>query len=462
MADIPFQTSAQQIIDLVGGFSNVNHLTHCMTRLRFNLKDESLAIANKSVLEKVPGVLQVVQAGGQFQVVIGKQVEQMYQSVMTLKNSTLDAEPVEQEQSLKNKKFTDSIMEMVSGIIVPFLPALMASAFISISFVLLKLLGLVSENNGIGFFMNGLGQACMYFTPILLGGSAAKYFNLNVYLGNLIGASLLYPTFIEAATKQETIKLFGIIPLVFLNYSQTVFPVIAAVWIASKIYKLLQKIVPKILQSIFVPALAVFISVLVTMTLVGPVIVWLSFQLAAVMSSIYEFSPIVTGILLGATWLIFIVPLGLHWGFIPIFITNLGTLGYEPIMGLLAAMSILSGTAFAAAFRNKDKEKRSEWIGYGILNFLGVSEPALFGIVLRNKLLLRATAIAGGIAGIVLALFGTKVYIFGDPGLLGAPAYISPDGNMNSLYGFIISNIIGFAISFAIVYLSKYDPKNDR
>lgn len=458
MSTIDFKSSAEKIIELVGGLENVSSLTHCITRLRFQLKDNDKAMKNKSQLEKVPGVIQVVQSGGQFQVVIGNEVEKMYDQVILLQSQNVSqvSEPSTEEVTpATKKKITDKIMEMVSGVIVPILPALMASAFVNIVFILLQMLGMVTAEKGFGFFLQGLGQTCMYFLPVLLGGSAAKYFGLNVYLGNLIGAALIYPTFVTAGSNVETIKLFGSVPMVVLNYSQTVFPVIAAVWIASKLYPAFQKVLPKVLHSIFVPMLTFLLSVFVTMLIVGPGIVWLSFQVSAGMLFVYKLSPIICGIILGAIWITFIVPLGLHWGFIPIFLSNIGTLGYEPIAGLLGGIATMSGATFAVALKTNNKDLKSERMGYTLLNLLGVSEPALFGVILRDKKILRSTVIGGALAGLILALFGSKLYVFGVAGILGAPAYMSPDGNMNSLYGFILANIAGFVCSFVLVYLSK-------
>lgn len=458
MAQVDFNKSAQQIVSLVGGKENVQQVTHCVTRVRFALNNQSIASANKDAISKVEGVMQVVEAGGQFQVVIGPKVEKMYDAVVALVGNGTGEVPAEDEGKKEKLKVTDIIMKLVSGIMLPVMPGLIACGMVACLVNVLTMFGL-SADGGTYKVLYGIGQTCMYFFPVLVGGSTAKFFGINEYVGNAIGACLIYPDIVAAASAGESTTFLGFLPLTYNNYTSTVFPAIAAVAFASVVYKFLKKHIPDVVSFVMIPFLTVLITVPVALLVIGPVVNAVSTVLSTVSLAIYNFSPILCGILLGATWLLFIVPLGLHWGFIAIFMNNFVTLGYEPIMGLLAGMCVLSGTLAAVGVRSKDKNIKAMAFSTAISNAFGVSEPGLYGIVLQHKETILTTAIAGAVTGIILAVFHTAIYTMGGTaGVFAFPMYINPDGTMGSLLGMVLSNVVGFVLAFVLTMVWNFDP----
>lgn len=456
---VDYRQSAQQIVALVGGNGNIQSVTHCMTRLRFTLEDREKALANTEEIKKVPGVMQVVEAGGQYQVVIGNAVEKMYKEVVAITGKAEGFVSDESKDDAEGKrKPTDIIMKLVSGILLPVMPGLVACGIIAALYNFLSTLGVVSADTGIGMVLYGIGQTCMYFFPVLVGVSSAKYFNINIYVGGVIGAAMMYPTFISASEAGTALSLFGFIPLTINNYSSTVFPAIVAVWFASVIYKFLKKHMPDVLQYAFVPTITILVTVPIALLIIGPVINTISGWISTVVMAVYNFSPVICGVILGATWLPFLVPLGLHWGFLPIFVNNIVTVGYEPTMGLLAGICALSGTLVAFGLKTKNADMRSMAFSAAISNALGVSEPGLYGIILQHKETIIASAVGGGLAGIIPAVCHTAVYTMGaGGGIFSLPNYIDPSGNANSIIGAVLCNVVGFVLCFVITYFWKFD-----
>ncbi|MCF0105325.1 MAG: PTS transporter subunit EIIC [Holdemanella sp.] len=452
MANVNFKESAKLIVEYVGGKENVAGLTHCITRLRFTLKDESKA--NTEKINEIPGVMKVIQAGGQYQVVIGPAVEKMYDEVVPLVGS----EALNTNQEQKSKKITDKIMKLISGIMMPVMPGLIGCGLVLCLYNVLSLFGVVNNTEGFGFILYAMGQAALYFFPIIVGGSAAKYFGISPYLGNAIGAGMIYPTLTTAAAAGESITLFGVLPYAFKDYTSTVFPVIVAVWFASILYKFFKKIIPDMFQFTLVPMLTLLITVPVSLVVIGPVVNWVSMILSSGVLYVYNLSPVICGAILGATWLLFIVPLGLHWGFIAIFMNNFFTLGYEPIMGLLCGICTISGTLFAYGLKSKDPETRSLAFSTGITNIFGISEPGLYGIILQHKFTIITSMIGGTISGIIPAICKTAVYSFGGAsGIFGLPMYVDPSGASSSFMGAVLANVVGFAVCFALTFFWKFD-----
>lgn len=460
MASVDFRTSASQLVELIGGKANISKVAHCITRVRFTLNDPSIASANMNAVKQIPGVLQVVEAGGQYQVVIGPQVERMYDAVIALTGDNGSEETKDTESSSKTKP-VDFVMKLVSGIMMPMMPALIGCGIISALYNVLSMLNLVTADSGIGCILYAIGQACMYFFPVLVGGSAAKFFGLDVYLGNVVGAAMMYPTLVAAAGAGEITSIFGIIPLTFKDYTSTVFPAIATVWFASVVYKLIKKVMPDILRFTLIPPLTLLITVPVSLLVIGPVVNVASGAISTGMLAIYNLSPILCGIILGGTWVLFIVPLGLHWGFLAIFMNNIITLGYEPIMGLMAGIMGYSGTLLAIAFKSKNPENRSAAIGCAVSNAFGISEPGLYGFILQHKQTIIASSLGGAIAGIIPAVCHSAIYVMGSSaGIFALPAYINPNGDMTSLIGAVLCNVVAFVLCFAFTYIAKFDPDN--
>ena len=455
MTNVNYEDSAKQIVELVGGKENISSVAHCVTRVRFVLKDQSKASENSDAVRKVPGVLQVIEAGGQYQVVIGTAVNEMYDEIIKISGNAA-GEVAADDDEKKKESFLDKVTKLVSGILLPVMPAMIGSGIVMCAFNLLAVLGLVNTEGGMGLIMYAIGQACIYFFPIIIGSSAAKYFKMDSYLGAVLGASLIYPALTAAAGTQT--KLFGVIPLTISDYTSTVFPIIVTCWFASLLYKFLNKNLPKALRFSLTAPITLIVSVPLALLAIGPVTNLLSGYLGAAVFAIYNFSPILCGIILGATWSIFIIPLGLHYGFIPIFINNFMTLGYEPILGLLGGIMTITGVLVAVGLKTKNPETRAQAFSTAITNTLGISEPGLYGIILQHKETMISLALGGAIASIFPAMFHTYSYVIASAsGIFGLTAAINPSGDMSSFIGGVLCNVVGFILCFAFTYFWKFD-----
>lgn len=448
---------ADNILNAVGGKGNVVSLTHCITRLRFRLKDFS--VPKKAEVESLEGVISVVEQGGQYQVVIGNQVEPVYKEVEKLLDSQVKSTEETTEFNEEKVGLFGRFTSMISGIFTPLLGILVTAGLIKGLIAILTVSGVLTTTMNTYIVLNALGDAFMYFFPIFIGSSTAKYFKMNSNIGMLIGAIMVYPTIIAAAGSGDPFSFLGI-PMNLMNYSSTVFPVIVAVWLASLIEKRLQKIIPQGLKYFLVPFIVVLLILPITFFVVGPVITQASNIVADLSFAIYNFNPVLAGLIIGGPWIL-IVMFGLHWAFIPIFINNMATVGFDSLMGLLAANQFaMAAAAIAIGLRVKSKTEKSLGFSTGGTALLGVSEPALYGILLPRKTPLIMAIIGGSVGGAFGGLMGTKMYTFAPSGVFGFTGAINPSGIELGFYGAIVQTLVGFVLAFVLTYFWGYKTKS--
>lgn len=442
---------AAEILEMVGGAENVTFVAHCMTRLRFNLKDES--IVDDAKVKAIDGVIDIRHSAGQYQVIVGPKVDKVYEIVA--KETGVDTGKSAADEG-ETKGF---LGKLISGIMMPVLPALIACGMINAVLSILTTAGVVSAESGIYTLLYGMGNASMYFLPVLVGSSAAKFFGIDQYIGAVLGAILLYPTFVAAAGAGDALDLFGM-KFTMVSYASTVFPAIVAAWFASVLYKWLRAVLPDALAFALVPFLTVAIAAPISLLVVGPVIQQASSLLATAVLAVYQFSPILCGVILGPIFGLVMIPLGLHWALIVISINNIMTVGSDPILGLLCGSMGVVGACLAFAFRSKDPSEKSLGFSCAITSLCGITEPALYGIVLEHKKIIVASMISGAISAVIPAIFNTRTFVMTSSGIFSFPGYMNPSGDMSSLIGAILCNVVGFILTFVLVYI-MYRPDAD-
>lgn len=445
---------AAEILEMVGGTENVTFVAHCMTRLRFNLKDES--IVDDAKVKAIDGVIDIRHSAGQYQVIVGPKVDKVYEIVA--KETGVDTGKSAADEG-ETKGFLGKLMKLISGIMMPVLPALIACGMINAVLSILTTAGVVSAESGIYTLLYGMGNASMYFLPVLVGSSAAKFFGIDQYIGAVLGAILLYPTFVAAAGAGDALDLFGM-KFTMVSYASTVFPAIVAAWFASVLYKWLRAVLPDALAFSLVPFLTVAIAAPISLLVVGPVIQQASSLLATAVLAVYQFSPILCGVILGPIFGLVMIPLGLHWALIVISINNIMTVGSDPILGLLCGSMGVVGACLAFAFRSKDPSEKSLGFSCAITSLCGITEPALYGIVLEHKKIIVASMISGAIGAVIPAIFNTRTFVMTSSGIFSFPGYMNPSGDMSSLIGAILCNVVGFILTFVLVYI-MYRPDAD-
>ena len=333
---------AKDIIKNVGGKENINSLTHCITRLRFKLKDESKA--NDDVLKNMQGIVTVMKSGGQYQVVIGNNVQDVYNDVTAL----IDVDNLNtSSEEKKSGKLLDKAIDVVSGIFQPILGIMAACGMVKGLNALFVAMGLYSDTSGGYMTINAIGDALFTFLPLFLGYTSAKKFGLKPMIGLVVGAIMCYPG-IQASSVSAGkdaiftlfdgtmfaspvyIDFFGI-PVISMDYTGTVIPVILAVYFAAKCEKLFNKFIPDLVKFFFVPMLTLLVALPVAFIVIGPIATFGSTIISEFVFAIRDFSPLLAGAIVGGTWQILVI-FGMHWGFIPVYINNIMTMGYDNVM----------------------------------------------------------------------------------------------------------------------------------
>ena len=468
---------ARIIIQNVGGKSNIISVAHCITRLRFKLKDESKA--NKEVLESTDGVIKVMQAGGQYQVVIGNQVNDVYDAVLEVGHLTAagavdeDGNAVEEDNAGGGKKSPVSMLiDVISGTLQPTLGVLAATGIIKGLLALFDFIGLIPSTSGTYQVWYAVADGFFYFLPIILGYTAAKKFKINEFIGMAIGIALCYPAMVNSTAGEVLGTVFGGtafemsyyqtflgIPVIMpaSGYTSSVVPIILAVAIAAPIEHWLKKVIPDVIKLFVVPFVTLVIMVPLTYLVIGPVASVLCSILSLVFNAIYSIpvvGGIIGGILIGAFWQVLVI-FGLHWGLVPLAMINYGLMGYDTFLSPYFCVSFAQTfVVLAIILKTKNEKTKKVAIPAFISGIFGVTEPAIYGVTLPKKKPFIYSCIAGAIGGAFTGFMNTRSYSIGGLGLFGLPSFIDTTGDMgitNMIY-IIIAILIASAVGFGLTY----------
>lgn len=465
-----YESLAKEIVSNVGGKENVISLTHCITRLRFKLKDESKA--QDEVLKNMNGVVTVMKSGGQYQVVIGNHVPEVYADVMPLLGlEEGENKPAEEE---KSQNLFNKAIDVISGIFQPILGIMAACGMVKGFNALFVALGLYTDTCGGYLVLNAIGDGLFNFMPIFLGYTAAKKFNMKPMLGLVIGAIMCYPSIQNSALSaggealytlfggtmfesQVYTSFFGI-PMIAMDYTGTVVPVIFVVYFASKCEKFFQKFIPDLVKFFFVPMLTLLVAIPAGLLIIGPLATFGSTVIAESVMAVRDFSPLLAGAIVGLFWQVLVI-FGLHWGFIPVYINNIMTNGYDNVMmPFFACTFATSAVVLGILIKTKNKHLREMALPNFISGIFGVTEPAIYGILLPLKKPFIISCIAGGIGGAFYGACNFRKFMVGGMGIFELPAMIEPDGSMGNLIvavsGIGITMVIAFAATL-ILYKDK-------
>lgn len=460
-----YEALAKDIIKHVGGKENINGLSHCVTRLRFKLKNE--AVANTDVLKNMDGIVTVIQSGGQYQVVIGNHVSEVYAQVMTAGGLQ---EGGSEAASGERMGLFNSFIDMISGVFSPTLGVLAATGMIKGFTALFLTVGLLTKESGTYQILNALGDCLFYFFPIFLGYTSAKKFGANIFIGMAIGATLVYPSFgtITAAGEPLYTLFSGTIfespvyitflgiPVILMSYTSSVIPIIISTYIGSKLEAFFRKVTPSVVRTFLVPFFTLLVTVPLALIAIGPVSTWAGQLLGQGTLFLYNLSPVIEGLLVGAFWQVFVI-FGLHWGLVPIALNNMAVLKSDPILAASFGASFAqTGAVLAIMLRTKNAKLKSLSIPAIISGIFGVTEPAIYGITLPRKKPFILSCVAAAVGGGIVGLMGTKGYILGGLGIFGIPSYISPDGMDKGFYGAIAAIVISFILGFILVFFSGF------
>lgn len=444
-----YKTLADEILRGVGGKENVNSVVHCATRLRFKLKDTRKADA--AGLKENPGVIMVVESGGQFQVVIGNHVGAVYEALV--RGSAL-SDGSDDDRGDNGSVFARAI-DVISGIFTPFIGIMAASGILKGFLALALACGWMVPESGTYKVWFAASDAMFYFFPLVIGYTAGKKFGGNPFVTMMIGGAMVHPLMIAAFDVQQSgahSEHFLGIPLVFINYTSSVIPVILAAWASSWLEKQSMKILPGALRNFITPLICLMVIVPLTFLVIGPVATWASQQLAHGYQFVYHVSPMVAGAFMGALWQVCVI-FGLHWGLVPLMINNFSVLGHDTMLPLLLpAVMGQVGAVAGVMLRTKDVRTRAlsgSAISAGIF---GITEPAVYGITLPHRRPFIFGCVGGALGAAVLGYFQTTAYSFGFPSVFTFTQIIPPTGFDKT----VTAGIAGTLIALLFAALATY------
>lgn len=420
---------ADDIVSYVGGQENVISLYHCITRLRFKLKDTSIAKVNKDKIEKLTGVLSVVEANGQFQVVIGSDVSDVFQTILAnyhIKNA-LDNTEDDDVESNKTGNIVIRFFNTLSAIFNPIIIALAGAGMLKALLVVFTTYHLLSNQDSTYKILAAAGNSVFYFLPLFLAISAARIFKANMFISLAIVASLLEPNFVSMVVKNGTTVDFFSIPTVLMGYSGTVIPAIIAIYVYAHLEKLLKKFIPKSMEIFALSLVALIIMVPLTVLVIGPIGVMLGDGLGNAMNFISGESGLLAGLLIGGGWT-FLVMMGIHWGVVPIMVNNLALHGYDTLRPMIAAATFASaGVALGVFLKSRNKETKGLALSSLLPALLGgITEPIVYGLSVKYKKPLIAQVIVGGLVGAFMGALQVKAIVYVFPALTTLPAFFGP------------------------------------
>jgi len=457
MASVDYKALAPQILEKVGGEANIASMTHCATRLRLKLKDESKA--DKASVEKLPGVITVMPAGGQFQVVIGNDVPVLYEEMTRI--TALGEQGGSDEGKAAGGNLLNRFIELISSIFLPSLWPLAGAGLLKAFLSLFTTFGWLSTESTTYTILNASADAIFYFLPLFLAINASKRFKTNQFTSMALAGALVYPSIVAFASSTDQVTFFGL-PVIAMNYTSSVIPIIIAVWLQSYLERFLNRVLPHWLRNFTTPLLVMVIMVPVILLTLGPITMYAASAVSAGVTAVFEAVPWLGGLLMGGLWQVFVL-FGLHWGFVPLMINDLTTQGYSLLTGpLLAAVLAQAAATLAVAVRSRSAKRRQVAGPSALSGFAaGITEPAIYGVNLPLKMPFYAGIAGGAVGGAIAASGGSAANSFVFPSLLALPAYMTVGNFTLQLIGTGVGIAIGFIGSFLLSSREEVDPVDE-
>ena len=462
-----YEKMIEEIVEKIGGRDNISSVYHCATRLRLQLKNE--AAADDEAVKAIDGVLSIVKSGGQYQIVIGQHVGDVYKEMLAMlgmdgeKTEVRDSKEFKEE--MKKKKVTNQFIDLISGVFTPILGMLTATGVIKGLLALLTATGLLSTASGTYQILNIVGDCFFNFLPVFLGYTAMKKFGGTPFIGMAIGAALVYPSLTTIMAGEPLYTLFAGtifespvyvtflgIPVILMNYASSVIPAIVTCYFAAKVEKFFAKRMSDLFKTFAVPALTLIISIVLAFLIIGPVASFASSLLGAAFTALFDLNATISGFLYGALIQVCVM-FGVHWGFVAISVNNLATMGFDPITiaGLSSAFA-QAGVVLMIMLKTRNKKLKSV-CGPAILSaMVGITEPAIYGVTLQFKKPFILACLASGIGGAIIGFGGVKQYFYGTNGIFGWLQVINPEtGFDSSVVAAIIACIVSFAAAIILM-----------
>ena len=465
-----FDLLAYDIIANIGGASNVKKVLHCITRVRFYLRDDSLA--DDKVIGNLDGVIDIAKAGGQYQVVIGPEVEDVYAAVVTRlggAGGTASADAEEEEEPKPTtavgwlKYGFSQLIGVITGSMIPVVGVMAASGILKGLLALLTQFEVIQGSSNTYLLISAMSDSMFFFLPMIIGFTAAKRLGSNPIIVAIIGGVLVYPSVVELAKTDTVVAQLGntIFNADFLGipislpagnaYAYSIFPIIVAAWLAARIEPWLKRILPAVIHSIFAPLLEIFIVATLLFVVFGPIIMMLSGGLAQGINGLIDLSYPIAGLLIGGFYQCLVI-FGLHWAVIPLIASQIAAEGFSPLNAIVSATMVAQGGGALAVWLKTRNAKIKALAGPATISaFCGITEPAMYGLNLKYGKVFITASLGGAVGGLLTGLF--DVNMFGFTGaFVGFPSFVNPEGLDGSFTGFWVASLTALAVSFTATY----------
>lgn len=451
--DMAHTETVAAIIEAAGGKANITNAWHCITRLRFATSDQNAIDYDK--LNAVPGVMGSQYQNGQLQVIIGTDVEEWYdEAVEQLGLAKQDA--IDENLDEGSRTLVGKFMDIVSGTFGPIVPAIAGAGMIKGLMSGLAAVGVISNTSDTYLVIDMLASGVFTFLPFFVAFSSARIFKTNQFVAVAIAAAMQYTTMTNAATAGDPTQflLFGAIPVPVFNYGGTVIPILCSTLLLSYVWRLVDKILPKVTRTVFTPMISLFVTGAIALTVIGPIGIYLGDLLATFVNVLFDFSPIVAGFILGFTRPILVFT-GLHHAMTPVALQNFANQGWDMLMPTMFMANLaMAGATAAMYFKTKDATEKSIVVSAVVSAFLGITEPALFGILSKYRKAFVSACLGAGIASAFICAFGVRIYGYILSSVFSLVAYIGPYFPF-AIAGLVIA--VGSAFAIATV-LNRKQP----
>ncbi|HEM4872980.1 TPA: PTS glucose transporter subunit IIA [Streptococcus suis] len=439
-----YKNTALAILGAVGGEKNVLRATHCVTRLRLELKDEN--IVSDERVKSISGVIGIMKKNGQYQIILGNDVANYYKEFTAL--GKFDSDSVQQ---LKKANVLEQVIEYIAGSMTPLIPAMLGGGMIKVLVIVLPMLGLLKADSQSISFLAFFGDAPYHFMPIFLAYSASQKLKVTPALAMSVAGILLHPNFVQMVSSGDPLHFLGA-PVTPASYGSSVIPILIMVWLMKYIEAVFNKVTPAVTKSFLQPTLVLLVSGFIALVLVGPLGVIVGEGLSQLVEQMHGVAGWLTLAVLGAI-MPFIVMTGMHWAFAPIFLAaSIATPDVLILPAMLGSNLAQGAASIAVAFKSKNSNTKQIAFSAGFSAlFAGVTEPALYGVTLKYKKPLYAAMIGGGLAGLFVGLTGVKAYLFAVPSLIALPQFIYSEAASN-----ITNAMIAAAISIIVTFILAY------
>ncbi|HEP1812798.1 TPA: PTS glucose transporter subunit IIA [Streptococcus suis] len=439
-----YKNTALAILEAVGGEKNVLRATHCVTRLRLELKDEN--IVSDERVKSISGVIGIMKKNGQYQIILGNDVANYYKEFTAL--GKFDSDSVQQ---VKKANVLEQVIEYIAGSMTPLIPAMLGGGMIKVLVIVLPMLGLLKADSQSISFLAFFGDAPYHFMPIFLAYSASQKLKVTPALAMSVAGILLHPNFVQMVSSGEPLHFLGA-PVTPASYGSPVIPILIMVWLMKYIEAVFNKVTPAVTKSFLQPTLVLLVSGFIALVLVGPLGVIVGEGLSQLVEQMHGVAGWLTLAVLGAI-MPFIVMTGMHWAFAPIFLAaSIATPDVLILPAMLGSNLAQGAASMAVAFKSKNSNTKQIAFAAGFSAlFAGVTEPALYGVTLKYKKPLYAAMIGGGLAGLFVGLTGVKAYLFAVPSLIALPQFIYSEAASN-----ITNAMIAAAISIIVTFILAY------